>query len=75
IDGPFKYLSNIWRFDPADGGCEVHFFIDYEFKSRILGALMGTMFDRAFRMFSEAFEKRANVIYGAAQGTPDPRIA
>ncbi|MBZ9847846.1 type II toxin-antitoxin system RatA family toxin [Mesorhizobium sp. CA14] len=64
IDGPFKYLSNIWRFDPAARGCEVHFFIDYEFKSRILGAVMGTMFDRAFRMFSEAFEKRANVIYG-----------
>ncbi|MDX8442834.1 type II toxin-antitoxin system RatA family toxin [Mesorhizobium australafricanum] len=64
IDGPFKYLSNIWRFDPAERGCEVHFFIDYEFKSRILGAVMGTMFDRAFRMFSEAFEKRADVIYG-----------
>ena len=64
IDGPFKYLSNIWRFDPAEKGCEVHFFIDYEFKSRILGAVMGTMFDRAFRMFSEAFEKRADVIYG-----------
>ena len=63
IDGPFKYLSNIWRFDAAGSGCEVHFFIDYEFKSRILGALMGTMFDRAFRMFSEAFEKRADAIY------------
>ena len=65
IDGPFKYLSNIWRFEPAEGGgCSVRFFIDYEFKSRILGALMGTMFDRAFRMFSEAFEKRADIIYG-----------
>jgi coenzyme Q-binding protein COQ10 len=41
----------------------VHFFIDYEFKSRILGALMGTMFDRAFRMFTEAFETRADKIY------------
>ena len=64
IDGPFKYLSNIWRFDPVDSGCEVHFFIDYEFKSRILGAVMGSMFDRAFRMFSEAFETRATKIYG-----------
>jgi coenzyme Q-binding protein COQ10 len=25
---------------------------------------MGAMFDRAFRMFSEAFEKRADAIYG-----------
>ena len=65
IDGPFKYLSNIWSFEPASDGCFVRFFIDYEFKSRILAALMGTMFDRAFRMFAEAFEKRADAVYGA----------
>jgi coenzyme Q-binding protein COQ10 len=65
IDGPFKYLDNRWRFQPAaDGGCTIDFFIDYEFKSRILGALMGSMFDRAFRMFTEAFETRAAKIYG-----------
>lgn len=64
IDGPFKYLDNRWRFeDRPEGGCTIHFFIDYEFKSRILGALMGSMFDRAFRMFSEAFETRAAKIY------------
>ena len=67
LDGPFKYLTNEWRFEPRDnGGCEVCFFIDYEFKSRMLGALMGSMFDRAFRMFAEAFEKRAREIYGEA---------
>lgn len=67
IDGPFRYLDNRWRFEPLpDGGCSVNFFIDYEFKSRILGALMGSMFDRAFRMFTEAFEKRADAIYPAA---------
>ncbi|NKN37748.1 type II toxin-antitoxin system RatA family toxin [Agrobacterium sp. a22-2] len=64
IDGPFRYLENRWRFEPAgEGGCSVHFFIDYEFKNRLLGALMGSMFDRAFRMFSEAFEARADKIY------------
>ena len=67
IDGPFRYLDNRWRFEALpDGGCSVHFFIDYEFKSRILGALMGSMFDRAFRMFTDAFEKRAAAIYPAA---------
>ena len=65
LDGPFKYLTNIWRFVPEPGGASVHFFIDYEFKSRVLSALMGAMFDRAFRMFAEAFEKRADKIYGA----------
>jgi coenzyme Q-binding protein COQ10 len=67
IDGPFKYLSNIWSFEPASDGCFVRFFIDYEFKSRILAALMGTMFDRAFRMFAEAFEKRADAVYGSGR--------
>ncbi len=65
LDGPFRYLSNVWTFEASpQGGCDVRFYIDYEFKSRILGALMGTMFDRAFRMFSEAFEKRADAVYG-----------
>lgn len=64
IDGPFRHLHNRWRFTNADGGCSVHFYIDYEFKSRTLAMLMGAVFDRAFRMFSEAFEKRADALYG-----------
>ena len=68
IDGPFKYLTNVWRFeDQGIGRSEVDFFIDYEFKSRILGAVMGSMFDRAFRMFTDAFEKRADQVYGTAR--------
>ncbi|MFC6486796.1 type II toxin-antitoxin system RatA family toxin [Nitratireductor sp. GCM10026969] len=67
IDGPFRFLQNRWRFDPAEGNAtDVHFFIEYEFKSRMLGMVMGAMFDRAFRMFSEAFERRANAVYGAS---------
>lgn len=65
LDGPFRYMQNRWHFDAAaDGGCDVEFFIEYEFKSRLLGAVMGGMFDRAFRMFSGAFEKRADIVYG-----------
>lgn len=68
LDGPFRYLENRWDFVEApEGGSEIRFFIDYEFKSRILGAVMGSMFDRAFRMFAEAFEKRADTIYGVRQ--------
>jgi coenzyme Q-binding protein COQ10 len=66
LDGPFRYLENHWRFEPIDGGCLIHFYIDYEFRSRILGAVMGAMFDRAFRLFAGAFEKRADLIYGEA---------
>ena len=65
LDGPFEHLDNVWRFvDTGEKACDVHFSIDYAFKNRILGALMGTMFDKAFRKFAEAFEKRADAVYG-----------
>jgi coenzyme Q-binding protein COQ10 len=66
IDGPFSHLENIWTFKDEVGGesSRVGFFIDYEFKSRTLGALMGSMFDVAFRKFARAFEQRADAIYG-----------
>lgn len=64
VDGPFRYLDNRWTFGPTEHGCDVGFFIDYAFKSRTLGLLMGSMFDYAFRRFSVAFEKRADEIYG-----------
>jgi coenzyme Q-binding protein COQ10 len=63
LDGPFKRLNNRWRFIDDATGCVVDFFIDYEFRSRLLGALMGAMFDQAFRRFTQAFEERAAKIY------------
>jgi len=67
LDGPFKYLENKWQFlDTADGHCDVHFAIDYEFKSRALSLLMGSMFDRAFARFTAAFEERADEVYGVS---------
>jgi coenzyme Q-binding protein COQ10 len=65
IDGPFRYLENIWTFrdDPDPGRSVITFFIDYEFRSRTLGALMGSMFDAAFRKFAQAFEERADELY------------
>jgi coenzyme Q-binding protein COQ10 len=69
IDGPFQRMENIWTFrDEPNGVCSlVTFFIDYEFRSRTLGALMGSMFDTAFRKFSQAFEERADAVYGVGQ--------
>jgi len=64
LDGPFRHLENRWTFKPDGEGCEVGFWINYEFKSRALGALMGAMFDKAFRRFAEAFEERADAVYG-----------
>ena len=66
LDGPFSRLENIWTFkdEVEGGGSRVGFFIDYEFKSRTLALLMGSMFDAAFRKFASAFERRADAIYG-----------
>jgi coenzyme Q-binding protein COQ10 len=65
LSGPFSHLQNRWTFRAVDErSCDVEFFIEYEFRSRVLAALMGAMFDAAFRRFADAFEKRADVIYG-----------
>lgn len=65
LSGPFSRMENRWIFRPAgESACDVEFFIDYEFKSRMLAMLMGAMFDAAFRRFATAFEKRADEIYG-----------
>ncbi len=65
LQGPFSHLDNRWTFEPkTEQSCDVGFFISYEFKSRMLGMLMGTMFDAAFQRFAAAFEKRADQVYG-----------
>jgi coenzyme Q-binding protein COQ10 len=65
VDGPFRRMQNCWAFYPAsEHACDVEFFIEYEFRSRALGMLMGAMFDTAFRKFSAAFEQRADRVYG-----------
>ena len=68
LNGPFRYLNNHWRFNPVPGGTEVDFFVDFEFKSRLLQAVIGTVFNEAVRLMVRAFERRAYVLYrrGAA---------
>jgi coenzyme Q-binding protein COQ10 len=64
LDGPFSHMENRWGFRPVgETSCEVEFFIAYEFRSRALGLLMGSMFDTAFRRFADAFERRADLVY------------
>ena len=73
LRGPFSNLENRWTFEPkSEAECEVGFFLSYEFKSRMLAMLMGTMFDTAFGRFSAAFERRAVAVYGKAGVTSRP---
>jgi coenzyme Q-binding protein COQ10 len=68
--GPFRRLENRWSFAEAPGGCDVNFHITYEFKSLMIQMLVGGLFDRVFRRYTQAFEERAKVVYGSAPGTP-----
>ncbi|MBX6424711.1 MAG: type II toxin-antitoxin system RatA family toxin [Variibacter sp.] len=64
LNGPFSHLDNRWRFHALSANeCEVEFFIAYEFRSRALSFVMGTVFDTAFRRFAAAFERRADELY------------
>ena len=65
LDGPFKYLNNHWHFIPMDDGqCEVDFFVDFEFKSPTLQAIIGIVFHEAMQRIVSAFERRAKDLYG-----------
>ena len=70
LTGPFRYLNNHWRFTPVAGGTEVDFFVDFEFRSRLLQAVIGTVFNEAVRLMVRAFERRAMQLYGRAGAAP-----
>ncbi|GAB4230797.1 MAG: type II toxin-antitoxin system RatA family toxin [Methyloligellaceae bacterium] len=76
VDGPFRHLENRWRFTPTgDGGCRIDFYIEYEFASKALQLLVGSVFEKAFAKFVDAFKQRADQVYGiqvAESASPRP---
>ena len=71
-EGPFKYLKNTWVFLPHDKGCEIDFYVDFEFNSRILQTVIESLFTEAVKRMVSAFEARADVLYGTT-ATPSSR--
>lgn len=63
LDGPFKYLKSFWIFNDHPQGCEVDFFVDFEFKSPMLQKVIGLVFNEAMHRIVAAFEKRAAALY------------
>ena len=63
--GPFRYLNNQWTFEPDPAGVRVSFFVDFEFRSRLLRSAIGVVFNEAVRRMVNAFLKRAREVYGA----------
>lgn len=64
LDGPFRYMKSTWAFRPAEGGCEVEFFVDFEFRNAILQGIIGVVFNEAMLRVVRAFERRAAELYG-----------
>ena len=70
VDGPLKHLHNEWRFEPdGQGGTRLDFMVDFAFRSTIFERIAGQMFDRAFRKMTDAFEDRANALYGSSSSS------
>ena len=70
IDGPLRDLDNDWRFEALpDGGCRVHFCVDFTFRNVVFEAMAGQYFDRAFRKMVAAFEARAEALYGSSSSS------
>ena len=63
-EGPFKHLTNNWQFLPHEDGCEIDFYVDFEFNSRLLQSVIETLFTEAVRRMVRAFETRADDLYG-----------
>ena len=63
-EGPFRYLDNHWIFNPHPEGCEIDFFVDFEFRSRLLQKVIQALFHEAVTRMVKAFEARAEEIYG-----------
>ncbi|MGH6736964.1 MAG: type II toxin-antitoxin system RatA family toxin [Methyloceanibacter sp.] len=65
LDGPFSHLENRWKFVPrAGGGSDIDFYIAYSFRSHLFERLVGGLFDKAVRKYTDAFEARADEVYG-----------
>ena len=64
VDGPFRHLKSIWRFrDLTEGGCEVAFEVDFEFRNALLAGVIGLVFNEAMQRVVRAFEARAAKLY------------
>lgn len=64
LDGPFRHMRSTWGFRDVEGGCEVEFFVDFEFRNAILQGIIGVVFNDAMQRVVRAFERRAAELHG-----------
>lgn len=65
VQGPFKTLKGIWRFEAlGDEGCKVSLDMDFEFSSKLMGMTFGPIFSKIASTLVDSFIERAKVVYG-----------
>ena len=66
VDGPFRHLEGLWRFEPIGvDRSRVSLNLSFELSSKIMALTLGPVFNQAANTLVDAFVKRAHEIYGA----------
>jgi len=66
LDGPFKSLQGLWRFQALqEDACKVTLDLEYEFSSKLLGLVVGPVFNQIANTLVDAFCERASIVYGS----------
>ena len=60
--------STVTLHPPDNGGCEIDFFVDFEFRSRWLQKIVGALFHETLSRKVAVFGRRATALFGWAQG-------
>ena len=63
IDGPLRYLENVWKFNEKDNITEVSFEVDFELKNKFLNILMTKSFKYGLNKIADAFQNRAEELF------------
>ena len=63
IDGPLRYLENVWKFTEKDNITEVSFDVDFELKNKFLNILMAKSFNYGLNKIADAFQNRAEELF------------
>jgi len=65
VEGPFKHLNGVWRFEPlGDAGSKVVLDLEFDFSSKLLGMTFGPLFSKIASSLVDAFIQRAQKVYG-----------
>jgi ribosome-associated toxin RatA of RatAB toxin-antitoxin module len=64
VEGPFRHLEGIWRFEPSEGGgSKVSLDLEFEFASRLLSMAFGRVFTQVATTLVDSFVRRADSVY------------